>query len=175
MTADASDTALKRVARSLGVLAMFGVVGPAAGGLLVFCCVYPLLLLLGFDMAETTPSTPSATQPVALLSSVSLFLAAGYAFGGVQALLAGAFSAVVLWRKGSLSNWAVIAGTVLATAAWLAVLYSPLNPIASGDAGDADKISAATRIAVALLPVGLVSAVLCRWLCAKAGLIGDRR
>jgi hypothetical protein len=115
-----------RVARAAGVLGVFAILGPALGGVLVFCCVYPVILLFGLDMANM-PSDQAATSEHSALNMIGplfLFVAMAYAFGGVQAALTG--------------------GT---------------------------KLRQATQIAVALIPIGIVCALFCRWLSRKFGLL----
>lgn len=162
-----------RVARAAGVLGVFAILGPALGGVLVFCCVYPVILLFGLDMANM-PSDQAATSEHSALNMIGplfLFVAMAYAFGGVQAALTGLYAAFAEWRDGLLSNRETVVAAIVATLIWIAIIYSPLNPLDANDASGSTKLRQATQIAVALIPIGIVCALFCRWLSRKFGLL----
>lgn len=165
-------TALKRALHSLGVFAVFSLLGPAIGGLLVFCLVYPAVVLFGSDTGDGAAQT-AASSFLSLLGPVAIFVAAAYAFGGVQAVLTGVWGAVAAWRRRTFSRREIIVAAIIATLIWIAIVYSPLDPLDAADASGPAKIRNAVRIAISLTPVGVICALVCRWISRRLGLIND--
>lgn len=157
-----------RVASSVGVFGIFSLVGPAIGGLFAFALACAAVLLLGND-----PEAEGAVGalPKAASEMGMLFIAAAYAFGGVQAVLTGAWLGFATWRRGTFSRWLTVLAAVVASLVWIAVIYSPIDPLGAGDTIASTKVRSAVQIALALTPVGVTCALVCRWLCHKLGLV----
>jgi hypothetical protein len=171
-----TGSSLARGFRALGVLAAVAVTGPPIGGLLVFSCVYPALRLLGWDPAAitTAPGQSADVSLKALAESLGLFMAMGYGFGGMQAVLTALWAAWSAWRLGTVSRRGMTLAALGASAIWIAILYSPLSPIIEGNASDDGKATGAAAIAIAVTPIAVVCALFTRWLCVKLRLISDR-
>lgn len=161
----------QRLLKAFGVLLAFAAIGPALGGLFVFCCVYPVMLLTGLDPAATTPDAGPKSEPLAIFEVMGFFVALAYAFGGPQAVLTGLWAAITTARDKALSGRATVIAAIIATLLWIALLYSPLQLLGPADAGSVDKIASAVRISLALIPVAIVCALACRWLAGKLGLL----
>lgn len=164
-----STSPTTRCLRSVGVLLVFALVGPALGGVLVFCALFPVAMLFGFNPA-TVPTDEGTPGLAGVFGMLTLFVAMGYAFGGAQAVLTGLWASISTWRKGAISSWGTVLAAVLATLAWIAILYSPLNPLDAVEAGSDRKLSNALQIALAITPIGIICALFCRWLARRVGL-----
>lgn len=168
---------VQRLVRSAGVWAVFAAAGPAIGGLLVFCCLYPVMMVFGLDTAALSDGSaqPGTFNPSTFLGAALFVIALGYAFGGPQAVLTGAWAAYVTYKYGVLTTRGIVFAAFVATILWIALIYSPLNPIGDGNAGDAGKADSAARIALTLIPIGIVSALFVRRLCGLLGLAPTHR
>lgn len=173
-SATARRSLVARLARAAGVFGVFAIAGPALGGLLVFCCVFPVLLF-GIDLTSAPPPDPETTggTMLSLIGALPVFIMMAYAFGGVQAILTGLYAGYAEIRNGFLSGKAAIAASVVATLIWIAIIYSPLDPLDAADASAERKMMQGAQIAMALIPIGLVCALFCRWLSRKLGLLSS--
>lgn len=166
MTEASSPSPLTRSLRSAGVFLVFTVVGPAVGGLLAFCLIAPIVLLgLNPGGVETSEVAPGLATTFEILP---VFVAAGYAFGGPQALLTGLWAAIATWRNAGFSGLATVVAASMATLAWIVLLYSPIDPLDAHDTPN--KINGAVQIALLITPIGIVCALLCRWASRALGL-----
>lgn len=157
---------LRRALRSVGVLAVFGIVGPAVGGVLAFSLIVPVMLLgLNPATAETNEGTGGLA---AALGMLPFFVAFAYMLGGPQALLAGIWAAFATWRSGSFSGRAAVIAAVVATILWAAMLYLLSEPF--GLRETPEKLRNMMQTAIALSPIGIASALFCRWACGALGL-----
>lgn len=157
----------KRLASSAGVFAIFALAGPAIGGVFAFALACAAALVFGNDPeSEGVTALPKAASELGML-----FIAAAYAFGGVQAVLTGAWLGLATWRHGTFSRWMTALAAVVASLVWIAIIYSPIDPLGAGDAVASTKVRSAVQIALALTPVGVLCALVCRTLSRKLGLI----
>lgn len=167
------ERALNPILRGAAVLIAHAAAGPAIGGALLFGCAYSVLMLLGvYPSTETDGTgTPAAFNVARLATSA---VAMGYAFGGPQAVMTGMWAAHAAFRKGTYSRRGAMIAAVVATALWIALLYSPASPLAEGNAGDENKIANGAKIALFLTPLSMVSALVVRWLCVRLGILAER-
>lgn len=156
MTAGRAAARNQKLARGLGVLVVYAVLGPAMGGLAFFSVLASIWLL----------STGGQSSPD-IWSLLPFALAAGFAFGSVQAIITGAYLGFQTIRRGGFSWLATVLAAVAASLLYAAVLYSPISPI--GD--DMDKRMGAAAITLWLTPIAVACAVLCRLVCTKLKLV----
>ncbi|NOT70263.1 MAG: hypothetical protein HOP09_02960 [Hyphomicrobium sp.] len=143
--------------RGLKVALFIALIGPLTGTL-VFMAIPAVRLAMSATSAAFSLST------LADMGGVLLFvLLYGYVFGGVPALLSALLLGWLTARDGTFgygaSALAGAAGAIVGGAG-LAVLIKSEDALTPG-------------MAVFLLPFALLSALICRWLIGKTGLLRD--
>jgi hypothetical protein len=162
---------LVRLLRSAGVLAVFALVGPAAGGALAYCAVVPIAMLFGINLS-TASADDGSTGLSSLLGLLPVFVMMAYAFGGPQAVLTGLWASIATWLRGGISRRATVVAATLATLAWVAVAYSPVDPLNIADPTSPNMLSGAIQMMLAITPIGIACALICRTLCGVLRLTG---
>ena len=154
-----------RFARGAGVLGVYAVLGPVLGGLILFSIAAALLTLFGMG-----PKQDSQNSFVLNLYELFTFaLAAGYAFGGIQSVLTGAYLGFKTIRTGGFTRQMAMLAAVIASLVYIALIYLPTGLL--GD--NPSTISSGTWITLYLLPIAIACALLCRSVCRRVGLISD--
>lgn len=157
----------RHLPRGLAVLAACLFVGPPIGGL-VIVVAYLAAVLYAAAVYGASTIPPDFIESFAGMTGLTLLFS--YMFGGAQALACGAWLGLRTWRNGTVSfKEVVLTATVISV---LAVVAFMLWEQLEGRTADV-RSYAGTGTTLGLL--GIVSAVLVRWLLIKLGILPRRR
>ncbi|HRK25500.1 MAG TPA: hypothetical protein PLQ11_11160, partial [Beijerinckiaceae bacterium] len=137
--------------RALAVGAFAELAGPPVG---VWLILIPMAVRNGVG----------ADGPLGIVSAIGGLTMMSYVFGGLPALVAAVVVGTITYRRGRYGYGHAVSAAVLGTLAMSALL-------AVGDAKPADEF---VSIAQGIAPLAVGSALICRWLTKRLGLLPGR-
>lgn len=147
-----------RALRALGVALFYALIGPLAGGA-------PIILLAAGNAA--------ATDADKLGNSIAVLIGFTYLFGGAAALITGLWLGLRTWRRGTFGyGRAAVVGLVASLLSGIVFALAVSTP--ESGPSDASR-GGGGAMGVFLVPFAVISALLCRWLVGKLGLIEGSR
>ena len=153
--------------RAIAVLLACLFLGPPIGGLLIVVA-YLAAVLYAAALYGSSTIPPDAIESFAGMTGLTLLFS--YMFGGAQALACGAWLGLRTWRNGTVSfREVVLTATAISI---LAVVAFMIWERIEGRAPDPNTYAGTGTI---LGILGIISAVVVRWLLIKLGILPRRR
>lgn len=150
-------TRAERLIRAAFVTAGFALIGPFVGAMLIYVPVFGKAALFAVGQMTSVHSQPDWTSLDGLFTGALFFAMFGYLIGGLSAILAGVALGFRMYRNGEIGYGETAIVSALAALIGSVIVFAVPNR----------DVAAAGGLLVFLVPLGVVSGLVCRFLLAR--------